>query len=59
VYNNCVGFVDEVTMKDTLKELYENICWLLDTTQMTASEIADELNCPLPWVQDVIEERCI
>ena len=46
-------------MNDTMKELYENICWLLDTTQMTATDIAEKLNCPVAWGQDVIEERCV
>ena len=46
-------------MKDVMKELYESICWLLDTTQLTSSEIAEELGCPVAWVQDVVEERAV
>jgi hypothetical protein len=42
-----------------MKELYEHICWLLDTTDYTIEEIADELKCPPDWVIDVVEDRCV
>jgi hypothetical protein len=40
-----------------MKELYENINYLLDNTLLSCSEIADELECPVDWVNEIVESR--
>ena len=30
---------------------------LLDTTMLSCAEIADQLDCPVDWVNDIVQER--
>jgi uncharacterized protein (DUF111 family) len=44
-----------------MKELWENINYALDTyigaEYKSCEEIADELKCPVEWVNEVVEQR--
>jgi hypothetical protein len=40
-----------------MKELWENINYLLDTTRWSIEEISNYLNCPVKWVEEVVEQR--
>lgn len=40
-----------------MKELYENINYLLDTTKLSCQMIADVLSCDLGYVEAVVHER--
>lgn len=40
-----------------MKELYENINWLLDTTKWSITEISNYLCCPVEWVEEIVEQR--
>ena len=40
-----------------MKELWENINYLLDTTKWSCEEIANALKCPVDMVNGVVEER--
>ena len=40
-----------------MAELYQDINYLLDNTYLLCQEIADELKCPVDWVNDVVEQR--
>jgi hypothetical protein len=40
-----------------MKELWEEINYLLDTTRWSCAEIADYCSCPVDWVNDIVEER--
>ena len=40
-----------------MKNLWEDINYLLDTTQMLCDEIAATLECPVEWVNEVVEDR--
>ena len=40
-----------------MKELYEDIHYLLDTTRFSCDEIANSLKCPVEMVEEIVEER--
>ena len=40
-----------------MKELWEEINYLLDTTRWSCDEIANYCSCPVDWVNDIVEER--
>jgi len=40
-----------------MKELYENINYLLDTTHLLCQEIADQLSCPVEYVNQIVHQR--
>jgi hypothetical protein len=40
-----------------MKELWENINYLLDTTRWSIAEISNYLGCPVEWVEEVVEQR--
>jgi hypothetical protein len=40
-----------------MKEIWENINFLLDTTNLLCQEIADELGIPVSFVNEVVEQR--
>jgi len=40
-----------------MKELWENIHYLLDTTKWSCEEISNALKCPIEWVNEIVEER--
>ena len=45
-----------------MKDLWENIHYALDTYKGPANwksceEIADELGCPVEWVNEIVEQR--
>ena len=45
-----------------MKDLWENINYALDMFKgphqyKSCQEIADELSCPVEWVNDVVEQR--
>lgn len=40
-----------------VKEVWEDIHYLLDTTKFSCEEIANTLKCPVEWVEDVVEQR--
>ena len=40
-----------------MKELWEDIHYLLDTTRWSIDEIANKLGCPVEMVEGVVEER--
>ena len=45
-----------------MKELWENINYALDKFKgphqyKSCQQIADELNCPVEWVNEVVEQR--
>jgi hypothetical protein len=40
-----------------LKVLWENINYLLDTTKWSCEEIATALNCPVEFVNEIVEQR--
>lgn len=40
-----------------VKNLVEDINHLLDTTKWTIDEIANYLECPISWVNDIVEQR--
>ena len=40
-----------------VKELWEDINYLLDTTKWSIDEIANALKCPVSMVESVVEER--
>ena len=40
-----------------MKNLLEDINYLLDTTKWSIDEIANYLECPISWVNEVVEER--
>ena len=40
-----------------MKELYEEINYLLDTTRWSCAEIADYCSCPEDWVNEIVEQR--
>ena len=40
-----------------MKELWEDIHYLLDTTKFSCEEIANALKCPLYMVEEIVEER--
>ena len=42
-----------------MKELWEDIHYLLDTTKWSCVEIANKLQCPVDWVNDIVEQRWI
>jgi hypothetical protein len=40
-----------------MKELWEDIHYLLDTTKWSCDEIANSLKCPVEMVNEIVEER--
>lgn len=42
-----------------MKEIWEDINYLLDTTKYSCQEIANYLAIPVDWVNDVVEQRWI
>lgn len=40
-----------------MKELWEDINYLLDTTKWSIDEIANSLSCPVEMVEGVVEQR--
>jgi hypothetical protein len=40
-----------------MKELWENINYLLDTTKWSCEEIANALKCPVEFVNEIVEQR--
>jgi hypothetical protein len=55
-YNSCIN--DEKGAKmAAMKNLLEDINYLLDTTKWSIDEIANYLECPISWVNEVVEER--
>jgi hypothetical protein len=40
-----------------MKELYEDIHYLLDTTRFSCDEIANSLKCPVEFVEEIVEQR--
>jgi hypothetical protein len=40
-----------------MKELYENINYLLDTTHLLCQEIADEIGCDIVYVEQIVHGR--
>ena len=40
-----------------MKQIWEDIHYLLDTTGMSCDEIAYRVGCPIEWVNDVVEQR--
>jgi hypothetical protein len=42
-----------------MKEIWEDINYLLDTTKYSCQEIADTIGCPVEWVEEIVEERWI
>ena len=40
-----------------VKELWEDIHYLLDTTKFSCEEIANTLKCPVEWVEEIVEQR--
>lgn len=40
-----------------MKELWEDIHYLLDTTRWSIDEIANKLGCPVEMVEEIVEER--
>jgi hypothetical protein len=46
----------EVNMA-AMKELWENINYLLDTTKWSCEEIANYLKCPVDMVNGIVEQR--
>jgi hypothetical protein len=42
---------------DAMRTLWEDINYMLDTTNMCCADIAYELECPVDWVNDVVEQR--
>ena len=40
-----------------MKELYENINYLLDTTHLLCQEIADLLKCDVKYVNEIVHDR--
>ena len=55
-YNNHVGFDERYTM-GAMKDLWEQINYYLDKTKWSCQEIADYLEIPVSWVNEVVEER--
>lgn len=55
-YNNPVGF-DERYMMSGMKDLWEQINYLLDTTKWSCQEVANYLEVPVSWVNEVVEDR--
>lgn len=42
-----------------MKELYNSIEELLDTTNLLCEDIAEKVGCPVKMVNDVVEQRWI
>jgi predicted XRE-type DNA-binding protein len=40
-----------------MKTLWEDINYLLDTTKWSCEEVANYLEVPVSWVNEVVEER--
>ena len=40
-----------------MKELWEEINYLLDTTRWSCDEIANYCSCPVDWVDEIVEQR--
>ena len=40
-----------------MKDLWEQINYLLDTTKWSCDEVANYLEVPVSWVNEVVEER--
>lgn len=40
-----------------MKDLYESISYLLDTTHLLCQEIADELSCDIVFVEQIVHGR--
>jgi hypothetical protein len=40
-----------------MKEIYENINYLLDTTRWSCEEVANYVNCPIEWVNEIVHGR--
>jgi hypothetical protein len=40
-----------------MKELWEDIHYLLDTTKWSCEEIANSLKCPVEFVEEIVEQR--
>ena len=40
-----------------MKELWEDIHYLLDTTKWSCDEIANSLKCPVEFVEEIVEQR--
>lgn len=40
-----------------MKELYTDINYLLDTTNLLCYDIAEKLNCPVSYVNEIVKER--
>jgi hypothetical protein len=40
-----------------MNEQWESIHYLLDTTRWSIAEIAVRLNCPIEWVEEIVELR--
>jgi hypothetical protein len=40
-----------------MSDMNMEICTLLDTTMMSSQEIADQVGCPLDWVDQIVEQR--
>jgi hypothetical protein len=55
-YNYCIN--DEKGFKmAAMKNLWEDINYLLDTTKWSCEEVANYLEVPVSWVNEVVEER--
>jgi hypothetical protein len=42
-----------------MKELYNSINELLDTTNLLCDDIAEKVGCPVKMVHDIVEQRWI
>jgi hypothetical protein len=40
-----------------MKQLWEDINYLLDTTRWSIAEISNYLGCPEQWVEEIVEQR--
>jgi hypothetical protein len=40
-----------------MKELWEEINYLLDTTRWSCDEIANYCSCPVDWVNEIVDQR--
>jgi 8-oxo-dGTP pyrophosphatase MutT (NUDIX family) len=55
-YNSCINDESEVYMA-AMKELWEEINYLLDTTKWSCEEIANYCSCPVDMVNGIVEQR--
>jgi len=40
-----------------MKDLWEEINYLLDTTKWSCEEISNYCGCPIDWVNEIVEQR--